>query len=532
MKKGTCMNNIKPTIQKAIKKMGYETLTPIQNQIMPLIRNNQDVIGESATGTGKTAAFVIPILEAIDTNNKEVQTLFISPTRELALQLEDATKTIGEFIPNLRTLTVYGGASIGAQLKGLKKHPQIIIATPGRLIDFLNRKALNVKHITHLVLDEADEMLKMGFKEDIEEILKQTNPDRQTLMFSATMPQTIKALANKYMKNPVHIQIETNQKTSENITQYYYKVQNKHKLDAMIRLIERHQLGSALVFCNTKRMVDEVATNLSKFYSVGKIHGDLTQAERTNTIRQFHQRQISFLVGTDVAARGLDIKEIDAVFNYDLPQKYDYYIHRIGRTGRASQTGFSFTLVTPKEENKIKQLEKFIKTPIKKQNIPTPSELEQLQATKLQVALHKTISNNNHQSHKNTAKELLQVFDPADLVAALLEKSEPKMNTQDINLEEKQSKRSNKSGNSSRSSKSRTRFHINIGKSIGLTKKSFANLIKDKTTLNNQNIKDITINSKNAFFSVDEKHERFVYNAMEPFNFYGKKVSIQEAKSL
>lgn len=520
------MNNINPMIQKAIKKMGFETLTPIQNQIIPMIRDKKDMIGESATGTGKTAAFVIPILETIDTSNKDVQTLFVCPTRELALQLEAATKEIGEFIPNLRTLTVYGGASIGAQLKGLKRNPQIIIATPGRLIDFLKRKAVNVKQINHLVLDEADEMLKMGFKEDIEEILKQTNQARQTLMFSATMPTAVKNLAKKYMNNPTHIQIETSQKTSENITQYYYTVQNKHKLDAMIRLIERHQLTSALVFCNTKRMVDDVAEELSKHYAVGKIHGDLAQAERTNTIRKFHQRDIHFLVGTDVAARGLDIKEIDAVFNYDLPQKYDFYIHRIGRTGRASKTGYSFTLVTPKEESKVKQLEKFIKTPIKKKNIPTPQELEQLQATKLQVDLHKTITSNDHQSFRDTAKDLLQVFDPTDIVAALLSQNQPKISKSDINLETKQSKQSKKSSNA------RTRFHINIGKSIGLTKKSFANLINDKTTIHNKNIKDITINSKNAFFSVEEKHSHFVYNAMEPFKFYGKRVSIQEAKSM
>jgi len=517
------MNTIKPEIQKAIKKMGFETLTPIQNQIIPIIRNQQDVIGESATGTGKTAAFVIPILETIDTNNKDVQTLFVCPTRELALQLEDATKTIGQFMPNLRTLTVYGGASIGAQLKGLKRNPQIIIATPGRLIDFLNRKAVNVKNIRHLVMDEADEMLKMGFKEDIEEILKQTNKNRQTLMFSATMPNTVKHLAKTYMNNPTHIHIETSQKTSENITQYYYTVQNKHKLDAMIRLIERHQLGSALVFCNTKRMVDDVAHELSKHYPTGKIHGDMAQAERTNTIRKFHNRNISFLVGTDVAARGLDIKEIDGVFNYDLPQKYDFYIHRIGRTGRASKTGYSFTLVTPKEERKVKQLEQFIKTPIKKKNIPTPQELEQLHATKLQVEINQSIQNNQHQGFRDSAKDLLQVFDPIDVVAALLAQNQPEISRNDINLETKASKKT---------SNSRTRFHINIGKSIGLTKKSFANLVKDKTTLHNKNIKDITINSKNAFFSVEEKHAHFVYNAMAPFKFYGKKVSIQEAKSM
>lgn len=517
------MHTIKTEIQKAIKKMGFETLTPIQNQIIPIIRDQKDVIGESATGTGKTAAFVIPILENIDTNNKDVQTLFVCPTRELALQLEEATKTIGQYIPNLRTLSVYGGASISQQLRALKRNPQIIIATPGRLIDFLNRKAVNVKNIKYLVMDEADEMLKMGFKEDIEEILKQTNKDRQTLMFSATMPNAVKHLAKTYMNNPSHIQIETSQKTSENITQYYYTVQNKHKLDAMIRLIERHQLTSALVFCNTKRMVDEVAHELANHYPTGKIHGDMAQAERTNTIRKFHQRSIQFLVGTDVAARGLDIKEIDGVFNYDLPQKYDFYIHRIGRTGRASQTGYSFTLVTPKEERKVKQLESFIKTPIKKKNIPTPQELEQLHATKLQVEVNQTITKQDHQAFRESAKDLLQIFDATDVVAALLAQNAPSISKQDINEETKQKK---KTSNSS------TRFHINIGKSIGLTKKSFANLIKDKTTLHNKNIKDITISSKHAFFSVEEKHAHFVYNAMQPFKYYGKRVSIQEAKSM
>jgi len=369
--------NLHPKLVQAVVERGYETPTPIQTQVIPVMLAGQDVIGQAQTGTGKTAAFALPMLQNLQPNAGEVQALVVTPTRELAKQVANAVYEYGRF-QNVSVLPVYGGSPYGRQIRRLREGVDIVVGTPGRLLDLIQRKSLDLSSTHIVVLDEADEMLSMGFVEDIEALLDETPETRQTALFSATMPAPIRRLADRYLNNPQAITIKHKELTVESTDQRYYMVNEFDKLAALTRLFEMEEISSALIFTKTRVGSDELAGQLSgRGYSAEALNGDLSQDARERTLRRFRDHQVKVLVATDVAARGLDIDDISHVFNYDIPYDVESYVHRIGRTGRAGKTGVAISLITPAEQWRLGRIERFTKHPIAKAELPTETEILQ-----------------------------------------------------------------------------------------------------------------------------------------------------------
>lgn len=354
-------------VRKAMTDLGFTEPTPIQAQSIPPILEGKDVIGQAQTGTGKTAAFGIPILHAMKPHGRKVEALVLCPTRELAVQVSEELRKLARYRRDVTIIPVYGGQPIQGQMAQLRRGVRIVVGTPGRTIDHMNRGTLNLGNVRTVVLDEADEMLDMGFLPDMETILGSTSTDRQTLLFSATMPRPIMELARKYQKEPTHVNVAPAQLTVPQVEQTYLQVSPGGKLDVLCRLIDTYELASSLVFCNTKRRVDEVAKDLRRLgYQADGIHGDMTQSARNRVMTQFRWKQSRILVATDVAARGIDVKGIDAVINYDVPRDDQFYVHRIGRTARMGRSGRAFTLVLPSEMGKLRGIEAYAKTRIRR----------------------------------------------------------------------------------------------------------------------------------------------------------------------
>lgn len=397
----------------AVKSMGFDEMTEIQEKSIPVIMKGLDIIGRSNTGTGKTAAFGIPVIEKILQNDSDfIQTLILCPTRELAQQACEEIKKFSKYKNWVKPLAIFGGVSIDKQIYQLKRGVNIIIGTPGRIIDHINRHTLKLQNLKTIVLDEADEMLQMGFREDIENILKYIPKERQTILFSATMPPEILAITHKYQNNPILIKTNTKSKTVESIEQYYYIVPMGKKFDALDLLLIKNQPKSSMIFCNTKKMVDELTNILvSKGYKAAGIHGDMKQLQRTSVMNSFKSGKTSILVATDVAARGIDVNGIDAVFNFDLPQDNEYYIHRIGRTGRAGKSGTAYTLVcNRKQVSDLNMIAKNTKSVIKESELPNKSELVDIEIENYEKFI-------SHLADKKIYKESY------DLINSLLEKS-------------------------------------------------------------------------------------------------------------
>jgi ATP-dependent RNA helicase DeaD len=378
-------------IQNAITDMGFVEASPIQSQAIPHILEGKDVIGQAQTGTGKTAAFGIPALELIDTHEKHVQAVVMCPTRELAVQVANEIKKLAKYKKGLNVLPIYGGESIERQITGLKRGVQIVIGTPGRIIDHLDRKTLSFKQVKMVVLDEADEMLNMGFREDIEMILSRMPEERQTILFSATMAKPILALTKKYQNDPVHVKVTKSELTVSSIDQVFFNIREAAKLQVMGQLIDMHNLQLMLVFCNTKRKVDQVTEELQGMgYKAESIHGDLRQSQRNTVMSKFRNGTTNVLVATDVAARGIDVENVDAVFNYDLPMDFEYYVHRIGRTGRAGKSGKAFSFVTGRNDAaRLRDIENYTKVKIKRAEVPTAADMAHLKKAKLVEKLKK-----------------------------------------------------------------------------------------------------------------------------------------------
>lgn len=428
--------NISEGILKAVSLMGFEEATPIQEKAIPLALAGEDLIGQAHTGTGKTAAFGIPLAERLRVDNPYIQALVVTPTRELAVQVAEELNRIGQFM-RIRTLPVYGGQDIGRQIRALKKQPQIIVGTPGRLMDHMRRNTIRLDHIKTVVLDEADEMLNMGFIEDIEMILQQTPSERQTLLFSATMPLAIQRLAQRFMKAPQVIAIRSKEVTVPNTDQYYMVVEEREKLDVLCRLLDTQPPDLAIVFGRTKRRVDELNEALSKRgYSAEGIHGDLTQARRDSTMHQFKEGIIDILVATDVAARGLDISGVTHVYNFDVPQDPENYVHRIGRTGRAGKSGMAITFVTPRELNHLHGIEKGTKHKIHRMPIPTMKDAIEGQQRITVDKLVNTLETEDTSYYHAMAVELMTEHDHTELLAAALKLLTKEPDTTPIKLTE------------------------------------------------------------------------------------------------
>ncbi|HZG73883.1 MAG TPA: DEAD/DEAH box helicase [Chondromyces sp.] len=411
---------ISEPIKRAITDMGFEEASPIQEKAIPIALTGRDIIGQAQTGTGKTAAFSIPILEKVDTSKKFVQAIVIAPTRELAIQVSEEINRLSKYM-GITALPIYGGQSIDRQIKALKKGPHIITGTPGRLLDHIKRKTLKLNRISVVVLDEADEMLDMGFLEDIERILKETPEEKQTLLFSATMPKPIQNLAERFMNDPELVKMKAKEVTSPTVKQIYYEVNERDKFEVLCRLLDVDNPELAVIFGRTKRRVDELSDALNKRgYLADGLHGDLNQRQRDVVMNKFREGNIDILVATDVAARGIDVSGVTHVYNFDIPQDPESYVHRIGRTGRAGKTGLAITFATPRETGQIRSIEKASKGNIQRKSIPTIAEArESIQQAAVEKMIQ-LVEEEQYTPFKRAASELLDQYDSIALVSVAL----------------------------------------------------------------------------------------------------------------
>lgn len=423
---------------RAVEDMGFTQMTPIQEKIIPLAMGGGDLIGQAQTGTGKTAAFGIPMLTKLEVQGPCAQAVVLAPTRELALQVSEEINRLAKYM-KLRAVAIYGGESIGKQIQELKRRPQILVATPGRLMDHMRRETISLDETRIVVLDEADEMLSMGFIEDIEEILSCVPDERQTLLFSATMPPRIREVAGKFMKEPKMVAVKAKTMTVDTIDQKYLEIKEKDKFDILCNLLDTHDPELAIIFGRTKRRVDELTEALSiRGYDVEGIHGDMKQERREKVLRKFKRGAIRVLVATDVAARGLDISGVSHVFNFDLPQDPESYVHRIGRTGRAGKKGISFTFVTPRENDYLDLIEQTTKCRMQRYSKPTLEMARKARYRQAADRLLAFIEEERGMELRETAEQLIAEHDPVAVVASALKMLTKEVSTERVSLTEEQ----------------------------------------------------------------------------------------------
>lgn len=412
---------LSPEIIQAVAQLGFEEASPIQAAAIPVLLSGADVVGQSQTGSGKTAAFAIPAIEKIDSAKKAVQVLVLCPTRELATQVADEVYKLTAFKRNIHCVPIYGGASYERQLFELKKGVQIVIGTPGRVMDHLERGTLKLDQLKVVILDEADRMLDMGFRDDIQTILEKTPSERQTVFFSATLSKPIRDLINRFARQPQTIKIEQKELAVPTIEQWFYEIPSRMKVETLIRLIDFHQYKLGIIFCNTQRMVDELADALlAQGFSTDRLHGGIAQAQRTRVMNKFKNSEFEFLVATDVAGRGIDVDDLEIVVNYDLPYDPEDYVHRIGRTGRAGKKGVAITFASGRDIYKLQFLERFTKTKIRRGTVPTVGEVEGKRAEQLYNKLLKQLQSNAFKKHDVIIDRLLEEgYTSTDIGSAL-----------------------------------------------------------------------------------------------------------------
>ena len=415
--------NIDERILRAIEDMGFEETSPIQTQAIPAVCEGIDVVGQAQTGTGKTAAYTIPMLMKIDPQIKKPQAIVLCPTRELAVQVAEEIRKLAKYMSDTKVLPVYGGQEIVRQIKSLKTGVQIIVGTPGRVMDHMRRKTVKFDNINMVILDEADEMLDMGFREDMETILTETPEDRQTVMFSATMPKAIMDIARNFQKDARIIKVVRKELTVSNIEQFYYEVRPKNKTEVLCRLIDIYNPRLSVVFCNTKRQVDELISELKgRGYFADGIHGDMKQQQRDRVMDDFRSGKVDILIATDVAARGIDVDDVDMVFNYDIPQDEEYYVHRIGRTGRAGRSGMALSFISGKEVYKLKDIERYCKTKILAKPVPSLDDVKNTKLDNMFDKIRQTIEEGGLTDMVNLVEEHVnqEEYTSMDMAAALL----------------------------------------------------------------------------------------------------------------
>ena len=509
----------------AINKKGFEEPTAIQIKTIPvMLRDDTNIIAQAQTGTGKTAAFGLPLIELIDTNLKAVQALILVPTRELAIQVSEEINSL-KGKKDLRIVPIYGGQSIDQQLRRLKKGIHIVVGTPGRVIDHLNRKTLKIGEIEHLILDEADEMLNMGFIDDMEEIMEHTNPDKRTLLFSATMPNKIKELAHKYMDGYELLTVKKQQLTTNLTEQIYFEVKASEKFDALCRIIDFEDDFYGLIFCRTKNDVDTVVSHLTdRGYDAESIHGDISQSQRERTLDKFKKQTVNILIATDVAARGIDVINLSHVINYSLPQDPDSYVHRIGRTGRAGNEGTAITFITPSEYKKLMFIQRVAKTDIKKSRIPDVKDIINAKKKKIYDDLSGILEEEVDSTYFNWAKNLLEDKNPTDILAAVLNYCfEDELNPESYGSVKEFG--SNKSDTVDK--KGKARLFVSLGKKDNLNPKKLVELITGKVQLKSKQISDVQVMEKFSFVTVPfDKAEKIVISFKEK----GQRPVISHAK--
>lgn len=510
--------NLSEEILDGINKMGFTEPTEVQREaILPVLYGN-DVVVQAPTGTGKTCAFGIPVLENTDGESKAVEVVVLCPTRELVMQTCEELSNVARYKKGIKIVPVYGGQPIDKQIVLLKRKPQIIVATPGRLMDHLRRKTIKLKDLKVLVLDEADEMLNMGFREDLDVILETAPKERQTIMFSATMPKEIRDIAEKYQKDDTkNIKITKDELTVSTVKQYYLEVKQQNRIDAICRLIDANKYSLCMVFLNTKKKVDEICAELrQRKYPADSLHGDMKQMQRDRVMSRFKKGITGILVATDVAARGIDVDGVDAVFNFELPEDFEYYVHRIGRTGRANNEGASYTFVSGREVKKLKELAKYTKGEI---TLITPPSLKEVKKVNLQGVMEDTakiLSDGSYGEYKDYVNDYCEKNNilPSDLAGALL-----KMLNEGNKTEEKDVFSENKK---------MTRLFINLGK---LDKMGTNNMLEIllSTGVEKASIGKIDIMEKFSFVEVDEDKKDIILEILNGSYYKKRKISIETA---
>ncbi len=521
--------NLSPEICKAVLDMGFEEATPIQSQSISVVMSGRDVIGQSQTGTGKTAAFGIPCLEMVDPEDRSLQAVILCPTRELAIQVSEEFRKLLKYKDNIRVLPIYGGQPIDRQIMALKKGIQVIIGTPGRVMDHMRRRTLKMETVKLVVLDEADEMLDMGFRDDIETILTKIPEERQTIMFSATLSREILDLSKRFLREPEFIKIVRKELTVPSIEQAYFDVKERTKLEALSRIIDMYNPSLAIVFCNTKKRVDEVVEQLQgRGYFAEGLHGDLKQQQRDKVMQKFRNGTIEILVATDVAARGIDVDDVDIVFNFDLPQDEEYYVHRIGRTGRAGKSGKAFTFCVGKEIYKLRDIMRYTKTKILQQKLPTLSDIEEAKTNAFIDKIKAVIEEGHLTKYINIAESMVEEDIAAiDIAAALLKMHLADDSSDDDLIEDLNVNETQRYGDSG---ERMVRLFINMGKKDKIRAKDIVGALAGETGIPGKVIGSIDIFDEYTFVDVPCEYAKDVVTGMKNSKIKGKKVNIEPAK--
>ncbi|UOQ51953.1 DEAD/DEAH box helicase [Hymenobacter cellulosivorans] len=517
--------NLSEELQRAIAELGYEEASPIQTAAIPVLLEGKDVIGQAQTGTGKTAAFGIPAIEGVDTNNRAVQVLILCPTRELAVQVSGEIQKLGKYKRGLAVVPIYGGQSYDRQFQALERGVQIVIGTPGRVMDHLERGTLKLDQVKKIILDEADEMLDMGFRDDIEVVLSKMPEDRQTVFFSATMSKPIMELTKKYQTNPKIVKVNHQELTVTNIEQMYYEVRNPMKKDVLSRIIDMYNLKSTIVFCNTKRMVDECVAELqARGYFADGLHGDMGQQQRQNTLDKFRKGTLEILVATDVAARGIDVENVEAVVNYDLPADEEYYVHRIGRTGRAGKLGKAFTFVSGRDIYKLRDIMRYTKANIKQERIPSFEDVSEVKTTLFLAQIKEIIEKGKLEKYVARVQRLLdqeEEITSLDVAAALLRMTMK---------EDKQAEKSLEVGRQQGAVRPGfTRLFVTMGKKDRVHPRDIVDLIAENTALTGSKVGDIALYDKFSFVEVPSEFAEEITTKLGRTSIQGRPVSFNIA---
>ncbi len=537
---------INPLIIKAIKEIGFEIPTEIQKQSIPqLLKEKRDLVALAQTGTGKTAAFGLPVIDKINTELKHTQALILAPTRELCVQISKDLKAYSKYIQNLKIATIYGGASAEKQIDELKSGSQIVVGTPGRVLDLLNRKKLKVEHIEILVLDEADEMLDMGFKDDLDAILSGTPAGRQTLLFSATMPTEIMKIAKKYMSNAIEISIGEKNSGADNVKHHYYLSPAKDRFNVLKRIIDAHPNIYSIVFCRTRTDTKEVADKLIESgYNADALHGDLSQAQRDYVMNRFRIKHLQILVATDVAARGLDVDNLSHIINYNIPDEAKIYIHRSGRTGRAGKSGTSISLVHSRELYRLKEMEKLLGKPFKRKLIPSGNEICERQLFNLvEKVEHTEVDEKQIEPYMDVIYKKLNWLSREELISKFVSvefnrflsfyKDAPDLNIYEDEIKKKSKEREKSTGNSNGKRDNQgtySRFFINLGSNKALSASKLIGLINDQTKQRDINIGKIEILKSFSFFEIQAGYEQEMIDAFDGCKYKGMNISVELSK--
>ncbi len=549
---------LSPKLLAGVEELGFTKPTPIQEEVIPIVLNSEeDIVGLAQTGTGKTAAFGLPIIEQIDVHDKSVQALILAPTRELGIQISKDMQTFSKFITGLQVVPVYGGASIDTQIRAIKKGAQIIVATPGRMLDLIKRKAANISNVRTVVLDEADEMLNMGFREELNGILEKTPKEKRTLLFSATMPKEVSRIAKTFMNDPVEITVGQQNSGAENVRHIYYLVHARDRYLALKRIADINPDIYGIVFCRTRAETKDVADKLIKDgYNADALHGDLSQPQRDQVMKRFRNRSLQMLVATDVAARGIDVDDITHIINYNLPEELEIYTHRSGRTGRAGKSGVSIAIVNYREKSRIPQIEKIIRKKFEKRPVPNGPEICKKQLFNMIDRMERVeVDEEQIAPFMDAVNKKLSWLTKEDIIKRFVSiefnrfleyyKDAPDLNKKAESeggrgdRRDRKDRRDRRDNRDKRGSDNRgenrgrrgkgsfTRFFINLGKKDGVLPKNIIGMINDNTQDRDINIGTIDIMDSFSFFEVGDRYTDKVLGSLRNIKFKGRKVRVE-----